>query len=118
MDNIEIVKEITNALCENKHDQQILTQYFAPGFEHIANGRRTNLEGYAKHLASYMSTYKSFSITAWDDIFAAGDKVVASYTLEGKADAGERERVAVMAIWRLSDGKVVSLREVDAPLSE
>ena len=38
----------------NKLDQQIIAKYFAPEFEHIGNGSRTNLKGYAEHLAEYM----------------------------------------------------------------
>ena len=117
MNNTEIIKEITNAFCENRRDQQILDKYFAPGFKHTANGRTTDLKGYSDHLVRCMAEYKSFKVLDWDELFEAGGKVVTSYTLEGEMDAGGKEQTVVMAIWRLKDGKVVSLREVDARLA-
>ena len=118
MNNIQIVKEITNAFCENRDDQQILAKYFARNFEHATNGQHTDLKGYSEHLAGYMRKFKKFRVLAWDELFQADDKVVASYTLEGEMDAGGKEQIVVMAIWRLANGKVVSLREVDARLAK
>ena len=115
MDNMEIVREITDAFAENRVDDRILSRYFAPDFEHVVNGRRTDLRGYSDRLARYMRDYERFRITELDEPFAAGDKVVTSYTLEGKKRGGGTEELAVMAIWRLEDGKVKSLHEVDAP---
>jgi hypothetical protein len=116
MDNVAIVKEITNRFCENSGDEEVLRQYFAPGFEHIANGARSDLSGYAAHLSSYGKKYRRFRIPAWDEAFAADDRVVVSYILEAEKSDGSRDRIAVIAIWRLKDGKVVALREVDAPV--
>lgn len=115
MDNVRIVKEITDAFVENRLDGQVLARYFTPDFEHVVNGRHTDLKGYADHLAGYMRDYERFGIPARDELFAAGDKVVSAYTLEAEKRNGEKEEMAVMAIWRLADGKVKSLREVDAP---
>jgi hypothetical protein len=98
----------------DKLDQQIIAEYFAPEFEHIGNGSRTNLKGYSEHLAEYMREYKGFRIPNWDELFSAGDKVVTSYTLEGETVTGKQDRSVGIAIWRLANGKVVSLREVDA----
>ncbi|MGH7461374.1 MAG: hypothetical protein ACREMA_10140, partial [Longimicrobiales bacterium] len=39
MDNVQIVKEITQAFCENRLNEQVLSRYFSPDFEHVANGR-------------------------------------------------------------------------------
>jgi ketosteroid isomerase-like protein len=36
-----------------------------------------------------------------------------AYTLEATRKDGGVERIPVMAIWRIQDGKVISLREVD-----
>jgi hypothetical protein len=41
--------------------------------------------------------------------------VVAAYTLTLRRHDGGAERMAVMAIWTVADGKVTALREVDAP---
>jgi len=117
MENTQIVKEITQALCEKKKDNQFLSKYFAPEFEHIWNGSRTDLKGYSEHRAEYMRNYKRFRIPNYDELFSAGDKVVTSYTLEAETGIGKQERSAVMAVWRRSNGKVVSLRWVDAPLA-
>jgi hypothetical protein len=61
-----------------------------------------------------MLEYKGFRIPNWDELFSAGDKVVTSYTLEGETVTGKQDRSVGIAIWRLANGKVVSLREVDA----
>ena len=118
MDNVEIVKEITNAFCENRFDDRVLSRYFSADFEHVANGKHTDLRGYSDHLADYMSQYSQFRIPDWDELFAVGDKVVASYTLEAQKRSGDIDEFAVMAIWELADGKVTSLREVDAVSEE
>jgi ketosteroid isomerase-like protein len=114
MSNLELVKEITTAFCDNRLDQQTLSKYFARDFKHFANGHETDLAGYSAHLAKYGSDFKRFKIPAWDELFESGDKVVASYTLEGETPAGEKRNTAVMAVWRIEAGKVASLREVDA----
>lgn len=115
MDNVRIVREITDAFAENRIDDRILSRYFAPDFEHVVNGRRTDLRGYSDRLDRYMRDYERFRISDLDEPIAADDKVVTSYTLEGEKRDGETEELAVMAIWRLADGKVKSLHEVDAP---
>lgn len=115
MENVRIVREITDAFAENRIDDQILSRYFDPDFEHVVNGRRSDLRGYSDHLAQYMRDYERFRISDLDEPFGADDKVVTSYTLEGEKRDGGKEEMAVMAIWRLEDGKVKSLHEVDAP---
>jgi ketosteroid isomerase-like protein len=114
MSNLDRVKEITESFAREGDDRAVLDRFFAPEFEHWANGRRSDLKGYAAHLAGYRTRYESFRIPAWDELFAADDRVVAAYTLEAKTKGGSVERVPVMAIWRFRDGKVVSLRGVDA----
>jgi ketosteroid isomerase-like protein len=114
MSNLELVREITDAFCSNRLDQEVLGKYFARDFKHVANGRETDLAGYSAHLAEYGSTYKHFRIPDWDELFESGDKVVASYTLEGETQSGEKQNMSVMAVWRIKGGKVASLREVDA----
>ena len=116
MTNVDLVREITDLFSRNKRDKDALAQYFSSDFQHWANGKRSDLGGYAAHLAKYGEAYEGFTIPQWDELFAADDKVVASYALEGKKKGGGTDRMAVMAIWRFKDGKVVSLREVDAPL--
>jgi hypothetical protein len=39
---------------------------------------------------------------------------VSAYTLTHHPHGGATERIAVMAIWTVADGKVTALREVDA----
>ncbi len=113
MDNLAAVKEITDQFAQNRDDQAVLNKYFAPDFVHWSNGQKSDLQGYASHLAGYRNAYDSFSIPAWDELFAADNKVVAAYTLEAKKKDGAVERIPVMAVWRFENGKVASLREVD-----
>jgi ketosteroid isomerase-like protein len=46
---------------------------------------------------------------------AVDDRVVVAYTLTLHGHHGSAERMAVMAIWTVADGKVTALREVNAP---
>ena len=62
-----------------------------------------------------MREYRRLRIPAWDELFAAGDRVVSAYTLEAERPNGEKEEMEVMAVWRIQGGKVGSLREVDVP---
>jgi ketosteroid isomerase-like protein len=113
MGNVDLVKEITGQFARNIDDRAVLDKHFAPDFVHWANGKHSDLAGYAAHLAGYRGPYEAFTIPAWDEAFEAGDKVVVAYTLEAKKRAGGVDRIPVMAIWRIQGGKVVSLREVD-----
>jgi SnoaL-like domain len=97
----------------NADARAVLDKYFAPDFVHWANGRRSDLQGYAARLASYRESYKDFNIPAWDEAFEAGEKVVVAYTLEASKKAGGVERIPVMAVWSVQGGKVTSLREVE-----
>lgn len=81
----------------------------------MVNGRHNDLRGYSDHLARYMRDYQRFRISELDVPFAADDKVVTSYILEAEKRNGETDEMSVMAIWRLANGKVMSLHEVDAP---
>lgn len=114
MDNIKIVKAITNSFCENRYDEKTLSEYFAPDFKHTANGIESGLKGYSEHLGKYAGKYENFKVENWDELFAAGDRVVASYTLSGNKKDGSKDKTAVMAIWNFANGKVTALREVDA----
>ena len=51
----------------------------------------------------------------FDELFAVDDRVVVASTLALHRHDGSVERMAVMAIWTVADGKVSALREVDAP---
>lgn len=114
MSNLDRVKEITDAFARNADDRQVLDRFFAPDFEHWANGRKSDLEGYATRLQNYRSRYEGFRMPAWDELFEADDRVVAAYVLEAKSKDGTVTHVPVIAIWRFKDDKVVALREVDA----
>jgi hypothetical protein len=60
--------------------------------------------------------YASIDRPEFDELFEADGRVVAAYTLNLHRQDGSSERMAVMAVWTVSDdGKVTVLREVDAP---
>jgi hypothetical protein len=111
--NVDLVKEITGQFAKNTDDRPVLDKYFSPDFVHWANGKRSDLQGYAAHLGGYRGAYEGFTVPAWDEAFEAGDKVVVAYTLEAKKKGGGVDKIPVMAVWRIQSGKVVSLREVD-----
>jgi ketosteroid isomerase-like protein len=113
MGKVDLVKEITGQFAKNADDRAVLDKYFSPDFVHWADGKRSDLQGYAARLASYRASYERFTIPTWDEAFEAGDKVVVAYTLEASRKAGGVERIPVMAIWSVQGGKVTSLREVE-----
>ncbi len=113
MSNVDLVKEITGQFARNTDDRAVLDKYFAPEFVHWANGHRGDLRSYAAHLSQYRKAYERFEIPSWDELFAAGDRVVAAYTLQAKKKDGEVEKIPVIAVWQIEGGKVTSLREVE-----
>jgi ketosteroid isomerase-like protein len=113
MSNVELVNDITEQFARNTDDKAVLEKHFAPEFVHWTNGRKGDLRSYAAHLAAYRSAYDRFSIPSWDELFAAEDRVVVAYTLEAKKTDGAVERIPVMAVWTIENGKVTALREVD-----
>ena len=83
----------------------------------LNNGQPIDLNAYARHVAAYTGQFKRMRIPRWEERFAADDdKVVVAYTFEGERADGAQARVAVMAVWRLREGKVASLHEVNAEL--
>jgi hypothetical protein len=114
MSDVDLVKEITSGFCENTRDAEIIDQYFAADFVHWANGRQGGLGQYASRLERYGEAYGDFTISTWDEAFPTADGVVTAYILAANKRDGGADRFAVMAIWRLREGKVISLREVDA----
>lgn len=113
MGNVELVKEITGQFAKNAEARSVLDKYFSPNFVHWANGKRSDLQGYAARLADYREVYKDFTIPKWDEAFEAGDRVVVAYTLDANKKDGGVEHIPVIAIWNVEGGKVTSLREVE-----
>jgi hypothetical protein len=62
----------------------------------------------------YREQFASIDRPQFDELFAVDDRVVVAYTLALHGRDGSIERMAVMAIWTVVDGKVTALREVDA----
>jgi hypothetical protein len=85
---------------------------------HHANGATSDKAGYLARGRGYREQYVSIDRPDFDELFEADDRVVAAYTLALQRQDGAAERMAVMAVWAVSDdGKVTALREVDAPAS-
>jgi len=84
-------------------------------FVHHGNGARTDKAGYLARGRAYRERYASIDRPDFDELFTVDDRVVAAYTLRLHRHDGSTERMAVMAIWTVADGRVTALREVDAP---
>jgi hypothetical protein len=80
-----------------------------------ANGATADKSGYLARGREYREQYASIDRPEFDELFAVDDRVVVAYTLVLHRQNGSTERMAVMAIWTVKDGKVTELREVDAP---
>jgi ketosteroid isomerase-like protein len=114
MDTVEFIKDITYKMCDRDFDLDLVESTYADEFVHEANGARTDKAGYLARGREYRERYESISRPEFDELFAVDGRVVAAYTLELHRHDGASERMAVMAIWTVDDGKVTALREVDA----
>jgi 2-polyprenyl-6-methoxyphenol hydroxylase-like FAD-dependent oxidoreductase len=112
---VDIVKDITNKMCDHDFDLDLVDSAYADDFVHHGNGAPTDKAGYFARGREYRERYERIDRPEFDELFTDGDRVVASYTLTLHRRDRSTERMAVMAIWTLADGKVTALREVDAP---
>jgi ketosteroid isomerase-like protein len=115
MDQIEFIRDITYTMCDRDFDLDLVESTFANDFVHHGNGARTDKAGYLARGREYREQFASIDRPEFDELFAIDDRVVVAYTLRLQRRDGETERMAVMAIWTVADGKVTALREVDAP---
>lgn len=115
MDTVELVRDITYKMCDRDFDLDLVQQTFADDFVHDANGATSDKAAYLARGREYRAAFSGIDRPEFDELFAVGDRVVAAYTLQLHRRGGGTERLAVMAIWTLADGKVTALREVDAP---
>jgi len=82
---------------------------------HHGNGATSDKTGYLARGREYRKQYASIDRPEFDELFAVDDRVVVACTLGLHRHDGSTERMAVIAIWTVDDGKVTELREVDAP---
>jgi ketosteroid isomerase-like protein len=116
VDTVELVRDITYKMCDRDFDLDLVQETFADDFVHHANGTTSDKAAYLARGREYRAAFSSIDRPEFDELLAAGDdRVVASYTLQLHRRDGGTDRLAVMAIWTLADGRVTALREVDAP---
>jgi hypothetical protein len=116
MDRLEFVKDVTYKMCDRDFDLDLVESTYADDFVHHANGGTTDKAGYLARGRDYREQFESIDRPEFDVLLEVDDQVVTAYTLNLHRRDGTTERMAVMAIWTVSDdGKVTSLREVDAP---
>jgi ketosteroid isomerase-like protein len=115
MDNVEFIRDVTNKMCDRDFDLDLVESTFAHDFVHHGNGATTDKAGYLARGRDYREQFESIDRPEFDELVAVDDRVVVAYTLNLHRHDGSTERMAVMAIWTVADGKVTALREVDAP---
>ena len=115
MDPVEFIRDVTFKMCDRDFDLDLVESSFADDFVHHANGARSDKAGYLARGREYRERYESIDRPQFDELFGAGDRVVAAYTLGLHRRDGPDEKMAVLAVWTVGDGKVTALREVDAP---
>jgi hypothetical protein len=115
MDAVEFIRDITYKMCDHDFDLDLVESTFADDFVHHGNGATTDKAGYLARGREYRGQYASIDRPEFDELFAVDNRVVGAYTLMLHRTDGSTERMAVMAIWTVADGKVAALREVDAP---
>jgi ketosteroid isomerase-like protein len=114
VDAAEFVKDITFKMCDRDFDLDLVGSTFADDFVHHGNGVRTDKQGYLARGREYREQFESIDRPQFDELFTVDDRVVVAYTLNLHRRDGSEERMAVMAIWTVADGRVAALREVDA----
>ena len=114
MDSVDFIRDITYKMCDRDFDLGLVEETYADDFVHHGNGGTTDKAGYLARGREYRERYESIDRPEFDELFADGDRVVSAYTLTHHPHGGATERMAVMAIWTVSDGKGTALREVDA----
>jgi ketosteroid isomerase-like protein len=115
VDAVEFVRDITFKMCDRDFDLDLVESTFTDDFVHHANGVRSDKAGYLARGREYRDQFASIDRPEFDELLAAGDRMVVAYTLNLHRQDGSDERMAVMAIWTVADGQVTALREVDAP---
>jgi ketosteroid isomerase-like protein len=117
VDAAEFTKDTTFKMCDRDFDLDLdlVESTFAEDFVHHGNGVRTDKQGYLTRGREYREQLESIDRRQFDELFAVDDRVVVAYTLNLHHRDGSQERMAVMAIWTVADGRVTALREVDAP---
>ncbi len=115
VDTLEFVRDITFKMCDRDFDVDLVESTFAEDFVHHGNGATSDKAGYLARGREYREQFASIDRPEFDELFAVDDRVVVAYTLQLHRNDGDAERMAVMAIWTVRDGKVAALREVDAP---
>jgi ketosteroid isomerase-like protein len=115
VDTVEFIRDVTYKMCDRDFDLDLVESTFADDFVHHGNGATTDKAGYLSPGREYRDQYASIDRPEFDELFAIDDRVVVAYTLALHRNDGSTERMAVMAVWTVVDGKVTALREVDAP---
>ena len=115
MDRVEFIRDVTYKMCDGDFDLELVESTFADDFVHHGNGATSDKAGYLTRGREYREQFESIDRPQFDELFAVDDRVVVAYTLALHRRDGSTERMAVMAIWTVVDGKVTALREVDAP---
>ena len=115
MDAVEFIRDITYKMCDRDFDLGLVESTFSDDFVHHANGATTDKAGYLARGREYREQFADIDRPEFDELFAVDARVVVAYTLTLHRRDGATERMAVMAIWTVADGKVTALREVDAP---
>jgi ketosteroid isomerase-like protein len=119
MDNVEYVRDITDRMADRDFDLDLVQREFADDFVHHANGVTADKATYLRRGQAYRERYVRIDRPTFDELVAVGaDRVLAAYTLQLTEHGGQTDRVAVMALWTIRDGKVAALREVDGPVSD
>jgi ketosteroid isomerase-like protein len=117
MDAVELIRDVTYRMCDRDFDLDLVESTFADDFVHHGNGGTTDKAGYLARGREYREQFESIDRPQFDELLAVDDRVVVAYTLTLHRRDGGSERMAVMAIWTVADGKVTALREVDAPVA-
>jgi steroid delta-isomerase-like uncharacterized protein len=111
-------KEVAKSVAASGRDE-----YHAPEFKFHFAGKDTNLEQYMQVMGTIVSAFPDAKYSS-DDIIGEGDKVVSRYhftgthkgTYQGVPASGKKVNLEGIAIFRLSNGKLVEMWAVNDSL--
>ena len=110
------VQEITYRMCDHDFDIDLVESRFDDAFIHHANGAKSDKAGYIARGREYRAQFESIERPVFYELVELdGGRVLVAYTLTLHRTDGDTQRMAVMAVWTLTNGKVTALREIDAP---
>jgi len=112
--NIQIVKEMFGEFAE-KLNINSLDTYYSKDFILESNGKTYTYQQYKDLETNIYKTLKRLKVVRYDDIFAAGDKVVSRMSIRLVHKDGRTNQFQVILIAQIKGDKISRIWEITYP---